>query len=38
VAAVGRPVRWSWWWQPARNLGFLVILIAHVVRRRLWPW
>ncbi len=29
----GRPVTWSWWFQPLRNLVFLVVILAHVGRR-----
>jgi ADP-ribosylglycohydrolase len=30
-----RPVPWAWWAQPARNLAFLMVVLAHGLRRLL---
>jgi ADP-ribosylglycohydrolase len=27
------PVTWRWWLQPLRNLGFIIVILAHGVRR-----
>jgi ADP-ribosyl-[dinitrogen reductase] hydrolase len=33
-----RPVRYGWWWIPLRNLGFLLIVLGHGLRRLLPPY